>query len=287
MSITTEDIAQCVQILEGLVEDRGALADVDTETRIRLLTAAGRVSRPERTDQRRLSREVIKKKKLALRAKDEHQLERTGIRQKRQKAELTGPEPLALSASEGGLFDVYLDGKSMGTLDSYNVDGERYREGLWGKFDLAPGEHIEAGSEVLHASQVVGGHHHRPAAAGDFPELPVPALPGTAEPYSVLVTGIGGTGVVTIGQILAMAGPGEMRRRIAPRHLGQLRPVADHQLAARQVEGEEVLDALLDRHAPVRGRRRPTVDGVGSRVRRDAPQFRSRAVDGMCCLMSS
>jgi hypothetical protein len=42
---------------------------------------------------------------------------------------------------EGGLFDVYLDGKSMGTLDSYNVDGERYREGLWGKFDLAPGEH--------------------------------------------------------------------------------------------------------------------------------------------------
>ncbi len=35
--------------------------------------------------------------------------------------------------------------------------------------------------------------------------LPQPSLPGTAEPYGVLVTGIGGTGVVTVGQILAMA----------------------------------------------------------------------------------
>jgi indolepyruvate ferredoxin oxidoreductase len=36
-------------------------------------------------------------------------------------------------------------------------------------------------------------------------QLPTPALPATAEPYGILVTGIGGTGVVTIGQILAMA----------------------------------------------------------------------------------
>ena len=35
--------------------------------------------------------------------------------------------------------------------------------------------------------------------------LPKPALPSTAQPYGVLVTGIGGTGVVTVGQILAMA----------------------------------------------------------------------------------
>jgi len=35
--------------------------------------------------------------------------------------------------------------------------------------------------------------------------LPLPVLPGLAQPYGVLVTGIGGTGVVTVGQILAMA----------------------------------------------------------------------------------
>jgi indolepyruvate ferredoxin oxidoreductase len=35
--------------------------------------------------------------------------------------------------------------------------------------------------------------------------LPQPQLPTLAQPYGVLVTGIGGTGVVTVGQILAMA----------------------------------------------------------------------------------
>jgi indolepyruvate ferredoxin oxidoreductase len=45
-----------------------------------------------------------------------------------------------------------------------------------------------------------------PGAAG-LPALPEPVLPelGAAAPYGVLVTGIGGTGVVTIGSILGMA----------------------------------------------------------------------------------
>ena len=41
--------------------------------------------------------------------------------------------------------------------------------------------------------------------AGEFPALPDPALPATTEPYGILVTGIGGTGVVTIGALLGMA----------------------------------------------------------------------------------
>ncbi|OGB27709.1 MAG: indolepyruvate ferredoxin oxidoreductase [Burkholderiales bacterium RIFCSPLOWO2_02_FULL_57_36] len=36
-------------------------------------------------------------------------------------------------------------------------------------------------------------------------DLPVPSIPDTTQPYGILVTGIGGTGVVTVGQILAMA----------------------------------------------------------------------------------
>ncbi|TFW25020.1 indolepyruvate ferredoxin oxidoreductase family protein [Massilia arenosa] len=44
------------------------------------------------------------------------------------------------------------------------------------------------------------------AASGDAGvALPAPALPSTQEPFGILVTGIGGTGVVTIGQILAVA----------------------------------------------------------------------------------
>jgi indolepyruvate ferredoxin oxidoreductase len=43
-----------------------------------------------------------------------------------------------------------------------------------------------------------------PKAAPEAP-LPLPAIPALDKPYQVLVTGIGGTGVITIGQILGMA----------------------------------------------------------------------------------
>jgi indolepyruvate ferredoxin oxidoreductase len=42
---------------------------------------------------------------------------------------------------------------------------------------------------------------------GDMPFalLPEPALPALTEPYGILITGVGGTGVVTIGALLGMA----------------------------------------------------------------------------------
>jgi indolepyruvate ferredoxin oxidoreductase len=43
------------------------------------------------------------------------------------------------------------------------------------------------------------------AGGGEVPALPSPVLPSTANPYGILITGIGGTGVVTVGQILAVA----------------------------------------------------------------------------------
>jgi indolepyruvate ferredoxin oxidoreductase len=54
---------------------------------------------------------------------------------------------------------------------------------------------------------VEGGTLRKPkkAAAGDFGPLPEPTPPSTVEPYNILVTGVGGTGVVTIGALLGMA----------------------------------------------------------------------------------
>jgi indolepyruvate ferredoxin oxidoreductase len=56
---------------------------------------------------------------------------------------------------------------------------------------------------------VEGGNVRRGKALADsgdtWPALPEPVLPPTNRPYGVLVTGIGGTGVVTIGALLGMA----------------------------------------------------------------------------------
>jgi len=43
------------------------------------------------------------------------------------------------------------------------------------------------------------------AGAGEFGPLPDPILPTLDQPYGILVTGVGGTGVVTIGALLGMA----------------------------------------------------------------------------------
>lgn len=57
---------------------------------------------------------------------------------------------------------------------------------------------------------VVGGEPRKPkpvgeSAAESFSRLPEPHLPSVDDPYGILITGVGGTGVVTIGAILTMA----------------------------------------------------------------------------------
>ncbi len=43
------------------------------------------------------------------------------------------------------------------------------------------------------------------ATAADFADLPEPALPDLSAPYGMLIAGVGGTGVVTIGALIGMA----------------------------------------------------------------------------------
>jgi indolepyruvate ferredoxin oxidoreductase len=56
---------------------------------------------------------------------------------------------------------------------------------------------------------VEGGALKKPRKAASSeaapPALPLPKIPATTNPFGILVTGIGGTGVVTVGQILAVA----------------------------------------------------------------------------------
>ncbi|MGE0357406.1 MAG: indolepyruvate ferredoxin oxidoreductase family protein [Burkholderiales bacterium] len=54
---------------------------------------------------------------------------------------------------------------------------------------------------------VEGGslRRRKPVAGGSLPALPEPALPALDRPWGILVTGVGGTGVVTIGALVGMA----------------------------------------------------------------------------------
>ncbi|HZD25119.1 MAG TPA: DUF6537 domain-containing protein, partial [Alphaproteobacteria bacterium] len=60
---------------------------------------------------------------------------------------------------------------------------------------------------TVHGGGVRKAKKAGPAQAGDalFDNLPAPRIPSAAEPYGILITGIGGTGVVTIGALLGMA----------------------------------------------------------------------------------
>ena len=57
------------------------------------------------------------------------------------KFEGTGALLVGQLLPDGGVAEIYLDGKLMGKVDAYNDDGVRGGEGLWGKFDLPDGRH--------------------------------------------------------------------------------------------------------------------------------------------------
>jgi NAD(P)-dependent dehydrogenase (short-subunit alcohol dehydrogenase family) len=73
-----------VELLEMLVNDRGPLAEVDPDLRMRLLMAAGRVSRPDRDARRKLQRAKRRGAKRTERQEERALLDQTGIRQLRE-----------------------------------------------------------------------------------------------------------------------------------------------------------------------------------------------------------
>ena len=76
-------IGPTVELLEAVVEDRGLLARIDPELRRRLLASAGRVSKPEIADRRKLARAHRRLDKVEKRDEQRALLAKTGIRQLR------------------------------------------------------------------------------------------------------------------------------------------------------------------------------------------------------------
>jgi NAD(P)-dependent dehydrogenase (short-subunit alcohol dehydrogenase family) len=84
LSPSPPDIEACLRALEAIAEDRSLLADIDEPTRRRLLIAAGKVSRPERAEQRDLAKAFRRRETLERRASDDALLRKTSIRALRE-----------------------------------------------------------------------------------------------------------------------------------------------------------------------------------------------------------
>ncbi|MDO8730868.1 MAG: SDR family oxidoreductase [Candidatus Omnitrophota bacterium] len=88
--------AGSVELLEAIMADRGLLAELPNDVRIRLLTAAGQASKPGLADQQVLwsaRRRRRQEHRKALRAADQRKLDTTGIRRQRLQLVYTTPLP--------------------------------------------------------------------------------------------------------------------------------------------------------------------------------------------------
>jgi NAD(P)-dependent dehydrogenase (short-subunit alcohol dehydrogenase family) len=88
-----EEIVRCTELLESIVADHGALSVLDLDLRVRFLTAAGRIARPDPVSRRRLARAFRRRERDHVRRADEAVLERTGMRALRRAPVYPTPLP--------------------------------------------------------------------------------------------------------------------------------------------------------------------------------------------------
>jgi NAD(P)-dependent dehydrogenase (short-subunit alcohol dehydrogenase family) len=84
-----------IDLLEAMVDDRALLARLSADERLRLLSAAGRLSRPDAVDRRRLVKASKRDRKAARVERAESELEATGIRRLRRESVFITPSLFA------------------------------------------------------------------------------------------------------------------------------------------------------------------------------------------------
>ncbi len=98
--LSTEQIAECIAVLESLNADTNQIFEIPKEERLKLLMAAGLLSRPSREEFARRKKEAKKAQKRKLKEKDKHARNATGIRSAREASIFIAPAMLALNGAE-------------------------------------------------------------------------------------------------------------------------------------------------------------------------------------------
>ena len=90
-----ERVRSAIELLEALVADRSQIAQLRWEDRVRLLEAAGRVSRPDALVRRHVAKAARRERRRAKIAQEESILAETGIRKLRREIVFTTPNVFA------------------------------------------------------------------------------------------------------------------------------------------------------------------------------------------------
>jgi NAD(P)-dependent dehydrogenase (short-subunit alcohol dehydrogenase family) len=90
-SLDLDQVRACVELLERIVADRGVLAEVPLELRQALLIAAGKVSRPQSYQEKRLVKTLRRVRRLGEEARDRESRAATGIRLAREAPVFVAP----------------------------------------------------------------------------------------------------------------------------------------------------------------------------------------------------
>jgi NAD(P)-dependent dehydrogenase (short-subunit alcohol dehydrogenase family) len=97
--LSLDDVRRCIAVLEAIVADRAALADVPPAERQALMMAAGLASRPGPEDARRLVKEFRRRQRKAVQEADRKARAATGIRAAREAPVYVAPSPAARPAA--------------------------------------------------------------------------------------------------------------------------------------------------------------------------------------------
>lgn len=96
--LSKDQIDQCIAILKTLNTDTDQIFDIPKDSRIELLTQAGKLSRPQKEELNRRKKNAKKKVKKAAQALDKQSRNKTGIRSAREASVFIAPKMIAPEA---------------------------------------------------------------------------------------------------------------------------------------------------------------------------------------------
>ncbi len=92
---TLKEILDCISILEKIVDQSELLAQLSDAKRVALITAAGKISRPDKKEIKKRNKDKRRQKRLAIVEKERRLRAATGIRKAREADVFTAPQQIA------------------------------------------------------------------------------------------------------------------------------------------------------------------------------------------------